>query len=161
MRPLFFLILLALGTPGLAADQPDGGLWLTGLVKAKNGMLVFVADKPVPGNAGRRTVLIGPTRANADFMGSILMVASERHAKLRFYGYLAPFKSSGSSPALPTMEFGVTKVHSPSDPDVLPPGSAVRFDPHTPLPGYRVKLIPAQPQASASPAQAASPSAEH
>ena len=115
--------------------------WITGDLFIEDSFLLFRADKPVKGNVAGSVVLIGTTKDLANGLGPLLVRAAERNLKLRVYGVLmraAPHPEYGKG--LPSVQFIVWKLHSPDDPDDIPPGEAIQIDPQTRFPEYEVAM---------------------
>jgi hypothetical protein len=139
MRHLITALILVAGTY-TAAEAKERKLWMTGEVISRDGVMMFRADKPVPGNSMGNIVLVGGTTDAKSVVGPLLMRAWERHIKMRLYGELQPANPPlpGHRGKLPNLQFIVWKFHVPTDPDKLPPGEAIHLDPQTKIPGYRV-----------------------
>jgi hypothetical protein len=68
--------------------------------------------------------------------------AAERHMKLRLHGTFLPH-SGPKEPNHPSVNFVVWGLHSPDEPDELPPDKKTHFGPHDAIPGYTI--IPKKP----------------
>ena len=106
-------------------------LWITGDIFTKNEILLFRADRPVQGNPTGAVVMLGTSKALAQSMFPVLMKAAERKMRVRLYGVLQPCNAvppGHEKESLPKVQFIVWKIHLPSDPDVLPAGTAIISD---------------------------------
>ena len=90
----------------------------------------------------KNVVLIGPTKQLVNSMGPLLMRAADQKAKLRLYGVLQATSTSfpGHHEKLPSVQFIVWKLHSPTDPDELPVDQKIILGPDTTVPGYKVEV---------------------
>ena len=107
------------------------GLWITGDIFTKNEILLFRADRPVQGNPTGAVVMLGTSKDLAQSMFPVLMKAAERKMRVRLYGVLQPCNAvppGHEKESLPKVQFIVWKIHLPSDPDVLPAGTAIISD---------------------------------
>ncbi len=140
MRHLVVVLILIASTQTFEAEVKGRELWMTGEIISKDGVMMFRAEKPIPGNNTGNIVLVGSTRDAKTVLGPLLMRAWERHVKLRLYGELQPANPPlpGQRGKLPSLQFIVWKLHDPKDPDKLPPGKAIHLDPHAKVPGYIV-----------------------
>jgi hypothetical protein len=115
-------------------------------------------------SSNREDYLLGPSRDTANYLLPVFMKCAEKHVKVRLYGILQPFTGTiqGHTGPIPKMMFIVWKVHTPSDPDVLPPGQAIQIDANSgpptftneagkPEPPMKVQIGPATNSAPANP----------
>jgi hypothetical protein len=120
-------------------ERPE--VWITGDVFIKESVLFFRADKPVLGNPLGNVVLLGASRATMKVLLPMYMKAADQHLKLRLYGVLAPFEGgmAGYKGTLPSVQFITWKMHTPSDPDDLPPDQKISIGPDDYISGYQFK----------------------
>jgi hypothetical protein len=104
--------------------------WVTGDIFIEQSALMFRTDKPVEGNSRKNVVMLGVTRAAGKVLLPIYLRVAELHQKVRLFGAFLPYsgKIACHPGPLPNVEFMTWKVHSPSDPDVLPPGQRIDID---------------------------------
>ena len=122
-----------------AADAPDNVAWITGMPFIENGVLLYKADSPIPGNSFGNVLLVGGQKPFSN-VAAILAKAADKHIKLRLYGEIQPYAGGLPLPneKLPSLQFVVTKIHLPSDPDELPPAQKIMLKHTDTVPGYTV-----------------------
>jgi len=119
------------------------GVWVTGDVinDPKEG-LMFRVDKPVEGNSTGALVYLALTEDLAKSFAPMCLRAAERHMPLRLHGAFLPH-SGAKNPKHPNVNFVFWGIHSPTDPDELPPDQKAYFGAHDAIPGYTI--IPKKP----------------
>src|SRR5262249_23190265 len=119
------------------------GVWVTGDVinDPKEG-LMFRRDKPVEGNPTQTLVYLALTEDLAETFAPVCYRAAERHMQLRLHGAFLPHFGP-KDPNHPSVNFLFWGIHSPSDPDELPPNQKTYFGAHDAIPGYTI--IPKKP----------------
>lgn len=119
------------------------GLWVTGdVINEANQGLLFRADKPVDGNTTGSLVYLAVPEDLAKTFGPMCYRAAEQHMKLRLHGTFLPHSGS-KDPHQPSVNFVVWGLHSPDEPDELPPAKKTYVGPHDAIPGYTI--IPKNP----------------
>jgi len=121
----------------------EHGVWVTGdVIYDKSEGLMFRADRGVQGNATGNLVYLAIPEDLAKSFGPICYRAAENRTKLRLCGAFLPHSPAAGSQH-PNVNFVIWKIHSPSDPDELPPDQKKIFGEHDAIPGYTI--IPTKP----------------
>jgi hypothetical protein len=130
--PFFAGVISARGDPEAPAStvSPETyGIWITGTVLSRDGILLFECDKPVQGNKTGKVVMLGTTTEAAPTFLPAFVNAANKHMKLRLFGILLPAPSGKPlgehKNPIPNVQFRVWKAHLPNEPDVLPPSQKV------------------------------------
>lgn len=127
-----------------AAEEPEKyAVWgAGGVVYDKNEGLLFRTDKAVQGNTTDNLVYLAIPEDLAKSFGPMCYRAAENRLKLRLCGAFLPHSSAADS-RHPNVNFVIWKIHSPSDPNELPPDQKKIFGEHDAIPGYTI--IPKKP----------------
>jgi hypothetical protein len=134
------------GAAGVVYDKNElmkHGTWVTGdVIYDKNEGLLFRTDKVVQGNTTDNLFYLAIPEDLAKSFGPMCYRAAENRLKLRLCGAFLPY-SSAADARHPNVNFVIWKIHSPSDPDELPPDQKKIFGEHDAIPGYTI--VPKKP----------------
>jgi hypothetical protein len=111
--------------------------WITGDVLTSGGVLLFLTDHPVQGDATRSLVLLGAEKSLAGVLLPMYMKAAEQKMQVRLYGVLM-HSDTDYGPGYPKIEFITWKIHMPDEPDELNAKDKIKIKPGDTLPGAQV-----------------------